>query len=413
MNRNDREFEIVLWGATGFTGALVAECLAAVPGLRWAIAGRDRGKLDAVAARLAVSVPGFDAAALRIQVASIEDPGSLARLATSTRVVLSTVGPYALYGTELVRACAVSGTDYCDLTGEVQWIHRMIAAFDAPARSSGARLVHCCGFDSVPFDMGVWFLQRELAARGMPPASTVRGVVRRMRGSFSGGTLASLMNVMDEAARDPGIRRIGGDANALLPPSDASPRARAELGLGFEPGLGLWTAPFVMAAINTKILRRSNALMGYPWGKAFRYEESMATGRGIGGRLRAYGMAGGLGAFMAAAAAGPTRRLLTRMLPAPGEGPDREARERGFYAIDFIAPGDAPERPALVATVSATRDPGYGSTSRMIAECALCLARDGTGTPGGSWTPSACMAEALLPRLISGAGLSFSARVPT
>ena len=413
MDRNAREFEIVLWGATGFTGALVAEYLAAIPGLRWAIAGRDRRKLDAVAAQLAERVPGFDATALPIRVASIEDRASLETLASTTRVVLSTVGPYALYGTELVRACAASGTDYCDLTGEVQWIHRMIEAFDRPARNSGARIVHCCGFDSVPFDMGVWYLQRELAARGLPPAATVRGVVRRMRGSFSGGTLASLMNVMEEAARDPGVRRIGGNANALLPPSDASHRARAELGLGFERGLGLWTAPFVMAAINTKIVRRSNALMGYPWGKGFRYEEAMATGRGIGGRLRAWGMAGGLGAFMAAAAAGPTRRLLKRMLPAPGEGPDRTAREQGFYAIDFIAPGDTPERPALVATVSATRDPGYGSTSRMIAECALCLARDETGTPGGSWTPSACMAEPLLPRLMAGAGLAFSVRVPS
>lgn len=406
------EFEIILWGASGFTGALVAEYLAIVPGLRWAIAGRNRNKLEAVARGLETQLPGFSASTVPVIEASIDDAASLARLARSCRVVLSTVGPYALYGTELLRACAEAGTDYCDLTGEVQWIHRMIAAFDHTAVRTGARLVHCCGFDSVPFDMGVWFLQRALAAQGLPPVSEVHGVVRRMRGAMSGGTFASLMNVMEEATRDPAVRRIGGNANALLPPEAAAPRARAALGLGFEPALDLWTAPFVMATINTKILRRSNALLGYPWGKDFRYEESMATGTGFGGRLRAWAVAGGLGGFMAAAAARPTRSLLKRVLPAPGEGPDRNARESGRYEIDFVAVGSHPEHPGLIATVAASLDPGYGSTSRMIAECALCLARDEVPAAGGSWTPSACMGDKLLPRLQQGAGLRFSVRQP-
>lgn len=413
MTPRTREFEIILWGATGFTGALVAEYLAAVPGLRWAIAGRNRQKLERVARELEAQVPGFSAASLPILEAHIDDSASLDRLARATTVVLSTVGPYALYGSALVGACAAAGTDYCDLTGEVQWIHRMIAAYDQPARQSGARLVHCCGFDSVPFDMGVWYLQRELAARGMPAAAEVHGVVRRMRGSFSGGTLASLMNVMEEAAKDPSVRRTASNANALLPPELGAPRARAALGLGFEPALGLWTAPFVMAAINTKILRRSNALLGFPWGRDFRYEESMSTGRGLSGRLRAWSFAGGLAAFMGGAAAGPTRALLKRVLPSPGEGPDRKAREAGCYEIDFIAPGVSPDRPALVATVAASLDPGYGSTSRMIAECALCLARDAVPAGGGSWTPAACLGEALLPRLQTGAGLRFSVRAPS
>ena len=410
MKQDSRDFELVLWGASGFTGALVAEYLAAVPGLRWAIAGRNRQRLDAVVRHLARTVPGFEPGTLSVIEASIDDPASLRRLAGSTRVVLSTVGPYALYGTELVLACAATGTDYCDLTGEVQWIHRMVAAVDAPARASGARIVHCCGFDSVPFDMGVWYLQQELAARGSSPASGVRGVVRRMRGSFSGGTLASLMNVMEEASRDPGVRRIAGNANALLPPEIGATRDRAELGLGFEPALGVWTAPFVMAAINTKILRRSNALLGFPWGKDFRYEECMATGRGLRGRLASWSVAGGLGAFMAGASTRPTRALLKRVLPEPGEGPDRKARESGFYEIDFVAGGAGTK--GLIATVSASLDPGYGSTSRIIAECALCLARDDVATKGGSWTPAACMAEALLPRLQQGAGLRFSVREP-
>jgi len=413
MPAQPRDFDIVLWGASGFTGSLVAEYLATVPGLRWAIAGRNPAKLAGVARGLEALVPGFDPTALPVIEASIDNPESLSRLAQSARVVLSTVGPYALYGTELLRACAESGTDYCDLTGEVQWIHRMVAAFDATAKRSGARIVHCCGFDSVPFDMGVWYLQQALAERGNPVATEVRGVVRRMRGAMSGGTYASLMNAVEEATVDPAVRRIGSNANALLPPELGASRDRAALGLGFEPALGLWTAPFVMATINTKVLRRSNALMGFPWGRDFRYEESMATGKGLGGRLRAWMVTAGLGAFMAAASFGPTRALLTRLLPAPGEGPDRSARERGSYSVDFIASGKTPGSAALIANVSASLDPGYASTSRMIAECALCLAQDNVPAPGGSWTPSSCMGAQLLPRLEARAGLRFSVRAPS
>lgn len=412
MASGARDFDLVLWGATGFTGSLVAEYLARTEGcggkLRWAIAGRNKARLQALARELESLVPGFDAAALPALEASLDDAASLARLAASTRVLLSTVGPYALFGAPLVRACAEGGTDYCDLTGETQWIHQMIADFDATARRTGARIVHCCGFDSVPFDMGVWFLQRTLAEHGAPPSGVVRGVVRKLRGAFSGGTYASLLNAVEEAAASPRLRRMSGDANSLLPPALVAPRARAELGMGFQGQLSVWTAPFVMATINTKILRRSNALLGFPWGKEFRYEESMSTGRGFSGRARAWLVAGGLGAFMGMAAFGPTRSLLRRLLPAPGEGPDRKARESGFYEIDFLAETGA--SPRLVATVAASLDPGYASTARMIAECALCLAQDDVSTAGGSWTPASCMAEPLLARLLSRAGLRFSVR---
>ncbi|MFM7273057.1 MAG: saccharopine dehydrogenase family protein, partial [Gammaproteobacteria bacterium] len=354
-------------------------------------------------------VPGFPADALPILDADGHDPASLARLAARTRVLVSTVGPYALHGTELLRACAEAGTDYCDLTGEVQWLHRVIADFDPVARASGARLVHCCGFDSVPFDMGVWYLQREALARQGRAYAEVHGVVRRIRGSFSGGTYASMLNLVEEASREPALRRVLTDANALLPAGHARGRGRTRNGVAEEPALGVWTAPFVMAAVNTKIVRRSNALLGSPWGEDFRYEESMATGTGTSGRLRALGMAAGLGGFMASAAIGPGRALLRRVLPAPGEGPDRAAREAGSYRIDFV--GVAPqEAPRLVASVSASRDPGYGSTARMLAECALCLAQDGVSSDGGSWTHAACMAEPLLERLRGRAGLDFTLR---
>ena len=413
MRHDTREFDLLLWGATGFTGALVAEYLAAREGLggrlRWAIAGRNRSKLEKVARALADQVPGFRAEALPILEADGHDPASLAKLVARTRVLISTVGPYALHGTELLRACAEAGTDYCDLTGEVQWLHRVIAAFDPVARESGARLVHCCGFDSVPFDMGVWFLQREALARHGRPYSEVHGVVRRIRGSFSGGTYASMLNLVEEASREPALRRVLSDANALLPQGHGRGRGRTRNGVTEEPTLGVWTAPFVMAAVNTRIVRRSNALLGSPWGEDFSYEESMATGTGTSGRLRAIGMAAGLAGFMASAAISPGRALLRRVLPAPGEGPDRAAREAGSYRIDFV--GLRPqEAPLLVASVSASLDPGYGSTARMLAECALCLAQDPVASGGGSWTPAACMAEPLLERLRSRAGLDFALR---
>lgn len=413
MAHGDRDYDLVLWGATGFTGALVAEYLVAREGvgkrLRWAIAGRNRAKLEAVRRELASRDPSAGAEALPILEGDSHDPASLARLAASTRVLVTTVGPYALHGTALLRACAAGGTDYCDLTGEVQWLHRSIAEFDTPARDSGARLVHCCGFDSVPFDMGVWFLQREALARHGKPFTEVHGVVRRIRGSFSGGTYASMLNLVEEASREPALRRVLTDANALLPAGHGLGRGRTRNGVFEERALGVWTAPFVMAAVNTKIIRRSNALRGYPWGRDFGYEESMATGPGTGGRLRALGMAAGLGGFMASAAIGPGRAVLRRVLPAPGEGPDRAAREAGSYRIDFL--GLATEdTPGLIASVSASLDPGYGSTARMLAECALCLAQDEVATGGGSWTPSACLAEPLLKRLGDRAGLDFALR---
>jgi short subunit dehydrogenase-like uncharacterized protein len=288
----------------------------------------------------------------------------------------------------------------------------MIAACDGPARASGARILHCCGFDSIPFDMGVWYLQREMRSRTGAPAPEVHGVVRRMKGSFSGGTFLSMLNFIEEASRDRAIRRIAADANALLPPS--TPPHRPEYlreGAAFEPALGLWTGPFVMAAINTRIVRRSNALLGFPWGREFMYREAMATGRGTAGRVRAHATKAGLGMFMLGAVLPPTRAVLRRVMPQSGEGPDAAARAAGHYTVDFVG-YDPAAKARLIATVEASLDPGYGSTSRMLGETGLCLAQDALDTKGGSWTPAAALGDALLARLTTRAGLKFSVPEP-
>jgi short subunit dehydrogenase-like uncharacterized protein len=412
MEREQREFDIIVLGATGFTGALVAGYLARRhprrTDLRWAVAGRSMAKLDLLAQTLATTIAGFDADALARLPCDSTDPGSVAALARRARVIVSTVGPYALYGSALVQACAENGTDYCDLSGELQWIHRMIGEWGPRASASGARLVHCCGFDSVPSDMGVWYLQQQLQARHGDTAASVQGVVTRIRGSFSGGTYASMLNFIAETARDPALRRLALDADALIESSSRVPR-RLDEKVAFNDALKQWTAPFIMAVINTRIVHRSNALQGFAWGSDFNYEESMATGSGAGGWLRARGMQLGTGLFLASALSAPGRALLTRLLPAPGEGPDEAARARGCYELKFFGtPRNGAQHEALVATVAADADPGYDSTARMLSECALCLAFDELPTQGGSWTPSSAMGAALLERLQRHAGLGFS-----
>jgi len=412
MQREQREFDIIVLGATGFTGRLVAEYLAQrhpdPADLRWALAGRNQEKLDQLARTLGAVVPDCNSEALPRLHGDSSDAASMAALARRARVIVSTVGPYALHGSLLVQACAENGTDYCDLSGELQWIHRMIAEWGPRARESGARLVHCCGFDSVPSDMGVWYLQQQLQARHGSAAASVHGVVTRIRGSFSGGTYASMLNFIAEAARDPAVRRMAMDPDALVDPPLRGSR-RLDERVAFNQSLGQWTTPFIMALINTRIVRRSHALQGYPWGADFSYEESMATGAGTSGWLRARAMQIGTGAFLASAATAPGRAVLSRLLPSAGEGPDQTARATGCYELSFSGTargGDA--HAALRATVAADVDPGYASTARMLSECALCLAFDELPTAGGSWTPSSAMGAALLQRLQQHAGVRFA-----
>lgn len=405
MTAVDREFDVIVWGATGFTGRLVAEYLLEQYGtgreLRWAMAGRNREKLEGVRGGL-----GPGAVGIPLITADSHNPESLRSMVERTSVICSTVGPFARHGSELVAACAASGTDYCDITGEVQWVRKMIDAHEDTARKTGARIVHCCGFDSIPSDLGTLFTHRQMQGLHGGPCESIKFRVRRMKGTFSGGTVASLLNALDEAREDHDARRTMGNPYGLNPEGEQQgPDGPDQRKPAWDPDVNSWTAPFVMAAINTRVVRRSNALCGYPYGKTFRYEEAVMTGRGPGGWARAVSMTAALGGFLVAASIGPARTLLNKLfLPQPGEGPDADARERGFFDIVLVGKRGAD---SIVTRVRADRDPGYGATSRMLGESAVCLAKDNLDRAGGSWTPASCMGDKLIRRLETSAGMSF------
>jgi short subunit dehydrogenase-like uncharacterized protein len=402
-------YDVVVFGATSFVGQIVCHYLAArgaqdgAP-LRWAAAGRSRDKLESLRSSL-----GAGHGRLPLLEADASDPASLAALCRKARVVASTVGPYALYGEPLVRACAESGTDYCDLTGEVQWMRRMIATHEAAARASGARIVHCCGFDSIPSDLGVHHLQAVAQSRFGKPCATVKMRVYRTRGGFSGGTVASMMNLLKEASSNPDLRRELADPYALCPASYA-PRVRQH-NVGFaehDPDFDAWLAPFVMSGINTRVVFRSNALAGQPYGREFRYDEAMITGKGLRGQATAIAVSAGLGGFMLAGSMGPSRRLLERfVLPKPGEGPSAEQQRKGFFDLRLV--GHGPGGRTVRTRVTGDRDPGYGSTAKMLGEAAACLALDvpAKSVPGGFWTPATAFGDRLIERLRAHAGVQF------
>jgi short subunit dehydrogenase-like uncharacterized protein len=403
---SEREFDLVVFGAPGFTGTLVAEYLLKQYGqtndLRWAIAGRSQAKLEALKAEL-----GDDAAALEIIVVDSADGPALAEMARRTRVVITTVGPYALYGSALVAACVEAGTDYCDLAGEVQWIRQMIDRHHARAEETGARIVHCCGFDSIPMDMGVYFLQQEARQRHGSYCASIALFVKATRGSASGGTLASMINIIREAQKDREVARILANPYALNPDGEREgPDGRDQQNVAFDDDVGCWTAPFVMAGVNTRVVRRSHALAGYPYGRQFRYREAVITGTGPAGWLKGSGMTLALGGLVLGISLSPTRRLLQKFfLPSPGEGPGPEAREAGFFNLMQV--GKLPDGTMMRTRITGDRDPGYGSTSKMLAESAVCLAKDELPSGGGVLTPATAMGDALLQRLRDNAGLTF------
>ena len=400
--------DLVVFGATSFVGKILCRYLLEEFGaqgeMKWAAAGRSKAKLEALRHSL-----GAGAGALPLVVADAADEASLRRLCASTRVVVSTVGPYAFYGEPLVKACAESGTDYCDLSGEVQWIRRMVRRYEATAQKSGARIVHCCGFDSIPSDMGVHFLQREAMKRLGAPCTRVKMRVKVMRGGFSGGTVASLMNVVKEAAADPALRKELADPYSLCPAGSAPNVRQPEVrSAEFDVDFGAWVAPFVMSAINTRIVQRTNALSEQAYGADFRYDEAMLMGRGMKGRLAATAMAAGLAGFMLAGAIGPTRAALERfVLPKPGEGPSPEAQRNGFFDLRFV--GTTADGRQIRTKVTGDRDPGYGSTGKMLGQAAVCLAFDvdKADTPGGFWTPATIFGDRLIQRLTAHSGLTF------
>ncbi|HSQ69214.1 MAG TPA: saccharopine dehydrogenase NADP-binding domain-containing protein [Steroidobacteraceae bacterium] len=403
-----RHHDVVVFGATSFVGQILCHYLFEQFGVdgspSWAMAGRSIDKLESVRSSL-----GRGAARLPLLVADAADEDSLRQLCAGARVVVSTVGPYALYGEPLVKVCAETGTDYCDLTGEVQWIRRMIRSYEPRAKKSGARIVHCCGFDSIPSDLGVYFLQQASRERFGKPCTTVKMRVRSAKGGFSGGTVASLMNVLKEAASDPKLRKELANPYSLCPKTHAPGVRQPQVSLPeFDTDFQSWVAPFVMAAINTRIVHRSNALSKHAYGRKFRYDEAVLTGPGLKGRLTATGLAAGIAGVMAAGSVAPLRAVLGRLvLPEPGEGPTEEQQARGSYDLRFF--GRTSDGQTLRARVTGDRDPGYGSTATMLGQAAACLALDSPrkDAPGGFWTPATIFGERLTERLVQHAGISF------
>ena len=386
---SDREFDIIIYGASGYTGRLVAEYLQAEyagTGLKWAMAGRNAEKLQSVAGEMNI------AGDVAILTANSDEPESLASLAARTKAIITTVGPYQLYGEPLVKACAEAGTDYVDLCGEPAWMKDMIERYDAAAKKSGARIVLSCGFDSIPFDLGVYHLQQHAIDTHGGACERVRCRVRGMKGTFSGGTAASFMETMKRAQVQPEILGWLKDPFSLSPETGAKqPPIHKPIE---ETDIGSWATPFIMASINTKNVHRSNALMSYKYGRDFKYGEMVLTGPGEQGEQLAIGMT--------------KTNAFGDNPPKPGEGPTKEERETGSYDVMFI--GEAPNGTRIITSVKGDKDPGYGSTSKMIAESAMTLVHDVEGQ-GGVMTTAPAMAEPLIKRLEAHAGLTFAVEV--
>lgn len=391
MSKADRPLDIIVYGATGYTGRLVAEYLDQHYGKRedrpkWAMAGRSLTKLEEVRMKI-----GADAS-IPLIVADSDDPASLEAMCKQTRVVLTTVGPYQLYGDALVAACAATGTDYADLCGEPGWMAEKIAEHHETAKANGARISFSSGFDSIPFDLGVLMLQKEANERFGKPAPRVKGRVRAMQGTFSGGTAASLTETMKAVGKNPSLVKVLTNPFALTPgfegpdqPNGMVPR--------YEDEVGKWAAPFIMASINTKNVHRTNFLRGHPYGEDFRYDEMMLTSPGEAGKAAAD------------AALEMLKNPFGAKPPKPGEGPSAEERENGHYDVLFI--GEMPDGETIHYGVKGRYDPGYGSTSRMIAETGMALLA--SDAEGGIGTPGSILGEALVDRLQEHAEISFAA----
>jgi short subunit dehydrogenase-like uncharacterized protein len=389
MNSSSK-FDIVVYGATGFTGQLVAEYLATHyrvdKQLRWAMAGRSLDKLRSVRDAIGAS------ADTPLIVADSSDVASLKAMIGQTRLVISTVGPYQLYGNDLLAACAESGIDYLDLCGEPIWMRQMIDAHQATAQNSGARIAFSCGFDSLPFELGVFFCQETAKKALGAPVARVKGRVRDMKGTFSGGTTASARATYELVAKDLSLVAILKNPFALTPGFEGPKQPPGNRPV-YEEDMQSWTAPFVMATINTRNVHRSNMLMGFPYGRDFVYDEMVLTGPGEEGQANAKRV-------MAVNNEKSGPKALK-----PGEGPSKEAREQGCYDLLYV--GVAPDSRQVRISVHGDGDPGYDLTAKMIAECALCLLRDTPEVPAGIWTPGAAMGDRLIKRLVDHAVMTF------
>ena len=385
---SEREFDVIVFGASGYTGKLVAEYMGKEYGndesISWAIAGRNKDKLSSVKKDLNLNE--------RVSIIEVDSTNkdSLDSMTSSAKCILTTVGPYQLYGSSLVQSCSENGTDYVDLTGEPGWMYEMINAHQDTAKNSGARIVFSCGFDSIPFDLGVYFVQQAAQEKYGKPAKHVRGRVKAMNGEFSGGTIASLGATMATLKEKPELIQVLSNPFSLTEGFEG-PAQLDDSKVLLDEKLNMWVAPFVMAPINTKNIHRSNALLGHAYGEDFCYDEMMIAGEGEEGKQIADAM-------------NSSNPMGGDNLPQPGEGPSKESREQGNYDVLFFADFD---EGSIEARVTGDMDPGYGSTSKMIAESALCLIQDCGDLSGGMYTPAPAMGEKLIKRLTKNAGLTF------
>lgn len=414
MSESDREYDIVVWGATGVAGRLVAEYLTEQyppTELSLALGGRNADRLDTVEATLVDR--STDWSEIPTVIGDATDAESLRAIANSTRVVCTTVGPYTTYGTPLVEECIEAGTHYCDLTGEINWIRETIDAYHDEAVEAETRIVHSCGFDCVPADIGTLLVQSFAAEEFDAPCERVRIYVEDVSGGVSGGTMASFAELYEAASNDPVARETIKNPYSLSPPGERE---------GPDPGeqrrprndqwRSSWTAPSPMAPVNERVVRRSNALFGYPWGQGFRCTEVMTTGRGVGGAARATMIAGGLGLFSASMSVSPLRSGLQRFVfPDPGEGPTSEETEQGHFLVRVLGRGTGEDGSFTIeGAIGADWGPGYGATARMLGESAMCLLRDDVDSPfeGGVLTPASAIGMPLVERLRS---VGFTATV--
>ena len=399
-----RKFDVIIWGASGFTGKLVAEYLyknySSSGDLKWAIAGRDFSKLELVREEIADSK-------IPIIIADSNDMISLNNMTKKTKVICTTVGPYAKFGSNLVSSCVDNQTHYCDLAGEVQWIRKMIDAHHDKAKANKTKIVNSCGFDSIPSDLGVYFIQKKSIEISKQRAKHIKMRVAGVKGGISGGTYASLSNVSNEAFKDKDIFKVVINPYGLNPKGDLKGLDKNDLRkIIYDKASNGWIGPFVMAAINTKIVRRSNALSGYLYGKNFMYDEATLSGKGLKGRVKAYMSAIPLALLMSAKPGSFLKRIIDAFLPKPGQGPDKKNREQGFYNLRFYI--ELEDGSNAFAKVIGDMDPGYGSTAKMLGETAVCLAKDSLPNSVGVLTPSVAMGDAILNRLQKNAGLTFS-----
>ena len=395
---NTRELDLIIWGATGFTGQLVSEYISKQytnSTLKWGIAGRNKEKVLSVAKRLNIDEQ-------RIFIADSNNIDTLKKLTSKTKVICTTVGPYAKYGSNLVEACVDTSTNYCDITGETQWIRKMIDKYHLKAKENKVKIINSCGFDSVPSDLGVYYIHKNISKKNLSIKMRVTGA----KGTYSGGTYASMQNIIKEAYKDREVRKSLTNPYGLNPKGQQDGLDKRDLrSVKYDKEIKSWISPFLMAGINTRIVRRSNALSNFSYGKKFQYDEAVMTGKGLKGRLNGIILAIPL-MFLAAKPGSFINKIFNIISPKPGQGPNKNERENGYFSFRFFVFDEQGVKSTF--KVTGDRDPGYGSTSKMLAESAVCLAKDKLDDKYGVLTPSYAMGNNILNRLISKAGLTFN-----